>query len=158
MEAVGEYLLRVTVCALVCGVLTGILGGKGLPGAMVKLLCGIFMTLAVLNPLLGLRLESLTDFTGDFSLDAEAFAADGKNAALEAQSDIIKERVRAYILDKAESLGVELTVEVTLKDADPPVPCGVRLTGRIAPYEKGVLSRMIADDLAVAVEDQIWIG
>ena len=50
-----------------------------------------------------------------------------------------------------------LDVEVTLNDDDPPVPCGVKITGSISPYSKEMLSSFIANDLSIAKEDQIWM-
>ena len=59
-------------------------------------------------------------------------------------------------MDKAESLGAELTVEVTLSDDELMVPCAVKLSGAISPYAKKVLSDTIAKDLGIQVEEQIW--
>ena len=77
--------------------------------------------------------------------------------AKDAAGEIIKARTQAYILDKARSLDVALTVEVFLDDATIPAPCGVRIEGAISPYAKKVLSQMMKDDLGIPPEEQIWI-
>ena len=158
MESVREYLLGVTATALCCGILTSILGKKGMCGNTVKFLCGIVMILAVVGPLLNLQLISLKESFHTLSLETGAVAAFGQETALKEYADIIKDRTAAYILDKAESLGAELTVEVTLSDEVPLVPCGVKLTGAISPYAKKVLSDSIAKDLGIDVEEQVWTG
>lgn len=158
MESIRNYLLGITAAALVCSILTRLLGSKGLLGTAVKLLAGIFMALTVVSPWVNIRLTSLGDFTQGISYDASAAAADGENSAMEAMAEIIKQQTQAYILDKAESLGAQLSVEVTVSGDDLPVPCAVRLEGQISPYAKSALSTCIAEDLGISVEEQIWIG
>jgi len=156
MESVREYLLSITVVALCCGVLSAVLGKKGLTGSTAKFLCGIVMLLAVVGPLLNLRIGDLQGTIKGLSQEADAVTAVGRENALKEYVGIIKERTAAYILDKAESLGAELTVEVTLSDDEPMVPCAVKLSGAISPYAKKVLSDTIAKDLGIQVEEQIW--
>lgn len=158
MESIRDYLLGITAAALLCSILTRLLGSKGTLGTAVKLLSGVFMALTVVGPLVNIRIDALGDLTQGISYDASAAAADGENSAMEAMGEIIKEQTRAYILDKAESLGAELAVEITLNSDDPPVPCAVRLAGQVSPYAKSVLSACIAEDLGIGVEDQIWTG
>ena len=158
MESVREYLLGVTTAALCCGILTTILEKKGMCGSTVKFLCGIVMILAVVSPLLNLQLSNLQGAFHDLSLETGAVTAFGQETALKEYADIIKGRTAAYILDKAESLGAELTVEVTLCDEEPLAPCGVKLSGAISPYAKKVLSDTIVRDLGIDAEEQIWTG
>ena len=158
MEAVKEYLFGVTVAALCSGILVSILGKKGMAAGTVKFFCGIVMLLAVMGPLVNIRLGSLGDVLDDISLEAESAAAFGQDSAQKEYCNIIKQRTAAYILDKAETLGAELTVEVTLNDEVPPVPCAVRLCGVVTPYAKKVLSETISRDLGIKTEEQTWIG
>lgn len=158
MESVRGYLLSITVVALCCGVLSSVLGKKGLNGSSVKFLCGIAMLLAIVGPLLNLRIGDIKGSFSGFSQQSKAMAAYGQETAIKEYAGIIKERVAAYILDKAESLGAELTVEVTLRDEVPLTPCAVKLSGAISPYAKKVLSDTIAKDLGIQAEAQTWIG
>lgn len=158
MEGIREYLLQVTAAALLCGVAVGFLGKKDTLGAVIKMLAGIFMALAVVGPWVDIRLDSLLDITENFSLSASAAAASGENSAREAMAEIIIEETRSYILDKAEELGATLTVEVTLNGEDFPAPCGVKLSGNISPYGKQVLSEAIEKDLGISTEEQTWTG
>lgn len=158
MDEIRAYLLRITAAALLCGILTKILGKKGMLTTTVKLITGVFMALTVVGPLVSIRLDTLDEFTEGISYDASAAVAEGEISAMETMSEIIKQQTQAYILDKAETLGAQLSVEVILSEDTPPVPCAVRITGKISPYGKSVLSAYINDDLGIGVEDQIWTG
>lgn len=158
MDGIREYLLQIISAALICGILLRIMGKKGMLTETVKLLAGVYMTITVLSPWVNIPTGSLEDITGDLSLDAEALAQEGKNSAQEAISAIIKERSETYILDKASSLGVSLTVEVRLTVDALPYPAGVTLSGPISPYAKSILADYISDNLGISMEDQKWIG
>jgi len=69
----------------------------------------------------------------------------------------IIDSTRAYILEKAETFGAELTVEVMLDDSSIPVPSGVRIRGNISPYNREKLGSIIQRDLGIPTEAQIWI-
>ena len=74
----------------------------------------------------------------------------------EAEGNIIKSRVQAYILDKADSFGTSLEVEVIL-DQDH-IPVSVELQGNISPYARAQLTEIIEEDLGIPKEHQLWIG
>ena len=158
MESLRGYLLSVTVVAMCCGVLSSLTGKKGLTGSTVKFLCGIVMLLVVIGPLVNIEIGNMQGSLKDFSQEAKSVAAFGQETALKEYAGIIKERTAAYILDKAESLGAELTVEVTLSDDDLLVPCAVKLSGTISPYAKRVLTDTIAKDLGIQEGEQTWTG
>lgn len=157
MEAVREYLVSVTAAAIFCGVLTKLPWGKGTVAGLVKMAAGIFMALAVVAPWTQLRLDDFSNFTAGVESAAEEAAASGEISARNAMSQIIQTQTAAYILDKAESLGAELTVEVALDSGDIPAPCSVKITGNISPYAKAVLSEYIRDQLGIDRGEQTWI-
>ena len=158
MDAVRAYLLRVTVAALVCGIVSGFAAKRMTLAPMVKFLCSLLMVLVLLTPMASIRLDSLGSFWDEISYQGDAAAFSGHAAAQEACGDIIKEKVTAYILDKAESYGSELSVEVILDDSVPPVPCALRLSGSISPYGKSAMTNTIEKELGIKAEDQIWTG
>ena len=69
---------------------------------------------------------------------------------------IIKEKTEAYILEKAESLGLDISVEINFGEADSMVPTEVRISGPVSPYAKDQLSKTISTDLGIPEERQIW--
>lgn len=158
MSAVGEYLVCVLAGALICGILLELVGKKSTNASLIRLLCGVFMTLCIVSPLLDIRIGPLADLTADIKQEADSMAADGKNMAQEQYRAVITQRTEAYILDKAESLGADVTVAVTLGEDDFAAPRAVTVRGRISPYAKGLLGNWLESNLGIAAEEQTWIA
>ena len=59
-------------------------------------------------------------------------------------------------MDKARALQVSLTVDVILDDSGIPAPCGVRISGQVSPYAKGVLSDFMEKELGISRKEQLW--
>ena len=158
MEDIRNYLIRITAAALVCGIVGSLVEKKGSVGVTLKTMCGIFMTLTLLSPLVSIRLAELPELITGSSLEADALITQGKEYSQDAMSDIIMRRTEAYILEKAESVGADIRVEVKLDTAQIPVPCGVRIVGSISPYGKDRLQQIIKEELGIPVEEQIWVN
>lgn len=155
MESIREYLLSVSMAAIVCAVTRRLLDRKGTPAAIGKLLTGLFMTVTVLSPLTNLSFTPLQDFTAGFRLQAQQAVKKGEALSNSALRDGISERLQAYILDKAEDLGANIQVQIILSDDVYPAPEQVRIHGDISPYGRSQLKRII-EELGVAEENQIW--
>ncbi len=157
MDEVREYLLSLICAAVICSVVNALIGKKSAHSAIIRLISGLYLALTLISPLVNIRLNDYADYFNSFSEDAEIAVAFGETAAMDELRSIIKAKTEAYILDKAVSMDTVLNVEVTLNNENPPIPCGVTLTGSVSPYSKEVLSRFIANDLGIAKEDQVWI-
>lgn len=157
VDLIREYLIRVTAAALICGVATKLIH-KGVIGSVIKLSAGIFMALTVISPLINIQLDSIADFTFDIQSAADAAAAEGEISAREAMAQIISEQTAAYILNKAETLGAMLTVEVTVSEDEYQIPSAVKIEGSVSPYAKSVLSAYISENLGISTEEQTWIS
>lgn len=155
MEAIREYLLSVIAAAILSGIAVSLLGKKGTIGATVKLLSGVVMILTVAGPLADIRLDGQLALFSELTDDA--YVASGENSAREAMAEIIKAKTEAYILDKAEELGVTLSVTVSLSQEQIPTPSAVILTGNVSPYAKQSLAQMLVEDLGISTEAQTWI-
>ncbi len=156
MDGIWEYLLSVTGAALICGVAGKLVSG-GAAAAVVKMVTGLLMLMAVVGPWTNIRFEG-NGFLEEYQLAADVSVSDGMKICNRALRERISQQVSAYILDKAKSLDATLTVEVELTDDELPVPCAVTLRGSISPYAKALLSDCIAQDLGVKKEAQIWIS
>lgn len=157
MDALRQYVISVVAAAIVCGIVTGVMK-EGTAQAVVKLICGLFLTFAVLRPIARLDLADLGNFGLSLSRDAEQAAAVGENLARDALADIIKRETEAYILDKAAALNLSLEAEVTVSDSDPPVPMAVRISGNASPYARLRLQNLIQEELGISKENQLWTG
>ena len=70
---------------------------------------------------------------------------------------IIKEDCEAYIWDKAQEMGLELEVVVTVDEGTGyPYPTGAVLTGAVTAAQQEILSRWMEENLGIAREEQEW--
>lgn len=158
MAFISGYLTKLISAALISSVAVQLLGKKGSMGSLIRLLSGIFMIVAVISPWAQVRLEEVADYFEILNVNGEQIREDGEKQAFDMMCSIIKSQTEAYILDKADSYGAELAVEVSVDGSDVPVPCAVRLSGSISPAGKQSLSRMISEELGIPLEAQIWTG
>lgn len=158
MSAIAEYIISITSAALVCGCLKSFFQSKSTVSSVLKLLCGIFLSLIALQPLMNIKLSDLNElalFDTEYGMD---IAAQAQVTASAQQRAYISERCVTYIAQKAAELGCDLDIRV-YTDEDPPyVPNGVRLVGSISPNARGQLAEWIRENLAIGTEDQEWIG
>ena len=155
MTAVRQYIISVTAAAILCGILTAIVGGKQIKPIW-KLIVGIFLTLTAIRPLADIDLGAVPTLAEGYTLQAEEAVMTGKELMDSQKQTIIKSRLESYILDKAEGLGVTLTVDVLLDEHG--LPVSVQLNGDVSPGAKTRLQSIIAVDLGIPKEEQIWCG
>lgn len=158
MDWIRQYILSITAAAIISGILSGILGKKGTIGTIGSMLCGLFLSIAIIRPIAKIELSSWSDWLQDLTLDAGSYVSEGENIASDAAADIIKAQSEAYILDKAASLGLTLEVSVTVGGEELPVPESVTIRGAVSPYHRSRLETVIAEDLGIAKENQRWTG
>jgi len=114
------------------------------------------MAVTILAPLISITFHDVYDYFDDLGTDAQHYVQEGKEASQDRISSIIKAQTQAYILDKADRMGLEISVEVELDDSSNPVPCGVVIRGAAAPYAKEVMRTYIEDNLGIPKEKQQW--
>ena len=158
MAEFGRYILSVVTAAMIVCICCSIFHEKSLMGALTRMIGGLFLAIVMLSPVAHWDYDVVTTFAQSFEIAGADAAREGSNLAADAMSAIIKEEISAYILDKAESLHAELTVEVMLSSGESPVPESVRIKGNVSPYAKAQLQRIMEKDLGIPKERQIWIG
>lgn len=141
--------MGVLCAAFICSIVTSV-GGAG-QGTR-KLICGIFMALALLHPLGSLDLPELT--LDPYVEEAETAVKAGQAQARAARNEIITGSLEAYILTKAKELDLAVEAEVTLT-ADG-LPASVILSGSASPSEREALTSSIAAALGIGKEDIEW--
>ena len=157
MDAIRQYLLSVIAAAIICSVIISFTDKKSGSGTMIRMLCGLFLSVTMIYPLVDVKLDDISSYFYSIEVASDDVVTDGKIAANEAVSSIIKEQTEAYILDKASSLGLSLTVSVCVEGDDIPLPVSVTLQGNASAYLKQKLCAFIQDDLAIPKEQQKWI-
>ena len=156
MDGIREYLISVTAAAVLCGILKSLMGEKGNSAALVRLICGIFLALTVIRPLKELNLTDISLLPSSLMTEARATSGEGVDYTRQTKADLIKEQCEAYILDKAQTLGASIQVEIRISDDSEPIPVGSMITGNLSPYAKNQLSNALEKDLGIAQEDQKW--
>ena len=156
VDTIRQYLISVVAASVITAVLTSLVGKKGAHQTVIKLLCGIFLTITVISPWANIKINDLTGYMNELNIDAGLAVEEGAAMALDASASLIKSKVEAYILDKASSLGLSVSVEVTVGDESPCLPCAVSIHGSAAPFAKQRLQQLIAQDLGISEENQKW--
>ena len=155
MESLQRYIVSVCGAAIVVSVIQVLLPKDNGLFRIVKIVCGLFLTVTMLSPMLRDRVLDMSILKGNWSDSADQFIDSGTKMAMDQKNAIIKQRTQAYILEKAESMGLSISTEVTL-DPESNQPGCVVLTGNLTPYEKSVLSQYIQQNLAIPKERQQW--
>ena len=151
-----SYILSIVAAAIVCAVTKSFLNQKTATGRIAGLLSGILMAITVIAPLGDITFSNITDYLDGLSYEADIYVKKGQAMAENRTADIIKAQTEAYILDKANSMGLEITVEVELDESNGSVPCGAAVKGTLSPYTKEVLGTYMEDNLGISKEKQRW--
>ena len=155
MRDLAEYIISVSAAALVCGILNSMLP-KGAAKEVLKLVSGLFLVFCVISPVSNLRLPELADIGATIREEAASAVADGEEMAAESVRDSISQQLEAYILDKASSMGLDIEVEVFLKQDDSFLPESVTIRGSAAQQQKKELLEELTDALGITQEDITW--
>lgn len=150
-----EYIAQAVAAALLCGIIVSMTKHSS-GGSIVRMLCGVFMTIVLIQPLAGTNVSFLESILPDITGDAEAIASEGAAAAEDIRREYIKQRVQAYILSRAKTMEADIQANVSL-DEDC-IPVSVSIAGRISPLSRSRLTQIIASELGIPKERQEWIG
>lgn len=156
MEGVREYLLSVTAGAMLCAIVTGLTGEKGALSGLQRLVCGLFLCFTAIAPLTEVNISDFSDLALDILNEGREIAREGEESSRAALRQIISDETRAYIMDKARSYGAEVEVQISLSRDDPPVPVGCIITGRLSPYVRQQLTKVLISELGIPEENLTW--
>lgn len=154
MKTVSGYILSIVCASVICSIVSSLTKDRKQINTMVKLLSGIFLSITVISPLKDLTLPNIADELDGVEHNAQDISADAQLQATNEIKGIIKKRLEAYILEKADRLEVTLQTDITLDDSL--LPERIILIGNVTPYEKQQIQKIIAEDIGIAKEDQIW--
>ena len=155
MENMRHYILSVILAAMICGIAVSMVSSQS-GKAWIRLLCGLILTSTVIKPLSSVSNLDISIFDREIWSEGEAISAQGEKQAQDSMAAIIKERCEAYILDKANELGVSVMAEVTLSRDSIPVPVSVTLSGSVSPYLRLKLESIIQEDMGITKENLRW--
>lgn len=156
MNSVREYILTIIAASLVSGVLSSLLDKRGMPGSFGKLFCGLFLSICMINPLVGFSFDSITGWIESCGAEGERIVAEGEKMSADMIRENITAQCEAYILDEATRMGCQIQVSVELAQASPYPPVSVTIDGIVSPYCKASLNSIITEELAVEKENIQW--
>lgn len=154
MAVFRQYVLSLTAAALLGGMLLSCVP-EGSTRKVLRLVCGILLTVTALKPLGQMRLPDLDALTGEYRHQAETAAAMGQEMARVETQEGIRKALEAYILDKAAELGMDVTPEIFLDESG--IPVSIRLEGEISSEIRQKMQTIITNDLGIPGEAQKWI-
>lgn len=157
MEAVRQYILSVVCMVMICGV-AQVLFSVGSAGTILKIICGLLVTITVLRPVIKDRMFAWDENFSLMSENGEMAVSEGQLAAEKSLAQLITDKTRTYILNKASQMGADIAVEVVLNSEYPFEPVHVTIKGTVSPYVRKQLAQCISNELSIAEDDQIWIS
>lgn len=157
MEGLFSDILSVIGGAMVCGVILSLVP-KGPFEALLKMICGLFLTLCLLYPLIHFPYPTIPDdWLSEEGFSPEEASSLGEEFARRELCQCIKREAEEYILDKAAAMNVLLSADVSLSDSEIPVPAAVTVYTSADPSTREVLSQFLSEDLGISKENQLWM-
>lgn len=150
-----KYILSVICAALICGIITD-LAAKTTFQKQLQFLCGVFLTVAMVQPLIHLNIDPNSFFNIGAHTDSVELITRGEEQTRYQIGAVIQEQCEAYILSEAKKQNSDISVNVTLDSSDPPKPLYVHLSGEMDSEKKAMLEEIIAEDIGVPKERQLW--
>ena len=157
MGAVRGWLLAVISVSLLCAAADALMP-RGAVKRVGKLVCGLVLIGTIVSPF-----ASLDVGAGQRWLDGcLASARDRKSELEEAvntqMKGIIEEECAAYIVDKAEEMGILCQTEVTFSYDEDGVPCPWEIAARGAwtQEQRSKLERLLEEELGVPAQRQFY--
>ena len=154
---IKQYLLSIIIVAMLVSIATKCIPPKSTHGTVIRFMSGIFIVLTIVGPISKFKIDNYISFYDSISGSGQTQVDLGINIANTTIRQVIKEETEAYILEKAEALGAELTAEITLDSGDEPYPVSVIISGDVSPYVKKQLCAIICNDIGIPEEMQKWM-
>lgn len=155
MTALRQWLLGVACTALILAAAEGLAPDGGVK-KVCRLAGSLALLLAAVGPLLQLDEGVIARAAGEYRSAARSYEErlTEKNNLL--YQTIIEDTAAAYIVDKAEELGILCQAEVTCSNDENGVPCPWEVTARGVWTEErqAALSRLLEDDLGIPPQRQ----
>lgn len=153
IEQLKLWVLGLAATALLLGLADALVLQKGMKRVL-RLAGGILLIIVLLGPLGRLGGLELGGALGDYQAAVEQRETELRLEQEEELSAIIETDIGEYIWDKAQEMGLDVTVSVAtrMSSGGVPIPDRVRIEG--AYHEE--LSQWMAEELGIGADQQIW--
>lgn len=157
MDGIREWLLAIISASILCALADSVMP-SGAVKRVGKLVCGIVLLCVVLTPVAHLDVKGGQGWLEDYLAGLEVRKTELDEQVNEGMKVIIETRYAAYIVDKAEEMGLTCTARVSCRVEDDGlyVPDVVQVAGIRSDVDQSRLAQMIQEDLGVTLERQIY--
>lgn len=161
MELLGRWVVGLAGAALCCGLALS-LTPRGRVHRVLRLVCGMVMVIALISPLMDIDIGELSVNSAYYRERLGDLQGRTQETSDRLSRTIIEEECAAYILDKAQVIGLDIqAVSVTAKWGDEGwfYPCEAHITANGGSEEqRGRLAAFIEGELGIERERQYWDG
>ena len=154
MDAIGKYLISITAAAVICSIIRGFSEKLSVSKALVVMITNLFLLVTIISPIRKIRISDISIFPKEMITDGSAYIQEGTKLAEVAKEQIIQKEIEAYILDRAQAIGLRVDVEVLLDETD--LPTHIIIQGTASPYMQQQLSNEIQSQLGIEQENLEW--
>ena len=155
MTALHRYFLAVIAASFLTSLLVG-MAAEDKMKQILRFVGDLTLILVLLSPMAGFNERSFSRTVEEFSRNMEI--EQNKAVVDSAMTEqLIIERCRTYIMDKASNLGAELEVEIILNQVNEiSVPAEVYINGQYSAHAREQISQMLERDFGIPEEKQRW--
>jgi len=159
MEFMRSWIISVTVSAMIIAIAEGMMP-SGTVKKIGKLTGGLVLMLGILQPIVRMDYEELfqaANGLSDITLEAQSVQQEGNE---EMMKSIIEEELSAYVLDKAQSLGISCKVSIrcVVGEGAVSVPEEAEVRGCLSSEDQRQMERVLSEDLGIMKEKQTYIN
>ena len=158
IELIRDWLVGITCGAIIVALADG-LSPNGTVRKIGRLTGSLVLVLAMIQPVLRIDSRTFAGILTEYRVEAMGTADTLEEENGRLMKDIIADETCAYILDKAEELGIsceEVRVTCAVGENGVPYPESVVLVGVMSRTEQAELSQRIEADLAIPLERQTY--
>ena len=156
MANVRIYILSVISVAIIVAVLLRLTNKKKTVYRLIQMMGSLLIAFTILSPLVRFRIDDLLREFDTIKADSSIIINDAKTEAIDNKATIISNSIQSYISDKAALYGADITVSVDYTNECSIIPDMVEIEGQISPHTKKILKNIIAKDLGIQEDKQIW--
>lgn len=159
VDAVGSWVKTIAGAGIITA-LALTLTPKGRVHRVLRLVCGCVMVIALVSPILSFDIDSFSMNAAYYRAELEDVQASVDETSNRLYRTIIEEESCAYILDKAQVIGLEVSsVTVTAKWGDGYFyPYELFIDAQGTQQDKDALLQAIEGELGIPSERQNWNG
>ena len=152
MDAVREWIISVVTVAMLLSAAQALVP-EGRIRKTFSFSGGLVLMVVLLQPILGMDAENLSFQPESYEERVRTRQEELEQASRTEWEAIIERETAAYILDKADTLGLEISAEVRAETGADGLPV---LSAELAGEPSEVLAEYLAEELGIPRERQVW--